>query len=363
MRILICNWRDLAHPRAGGAEVYTHEVARRWVRSGHEVTQFCAAVAGSPGTDHRDGVHIVRSGSRAGVFRAARRWYEREGRGRFDLVIDEVNTRPFGCARWVTDAPVVALVHQVCREIWFSELPLPAAALGRFLLEPHWLRGLQAVPVLTVSPSSRDSLLQYGLRDVTVIGAGSDGRLRPARARETRPTVVWLGRLAGNKRPHAALAAVDLLRVTVPDVQMWVIGDGPERRNLERRFGDRATFFGRISAARRDDLLARSHVVVVTSVREGWALVVDEAAAMGTPTVAYDRPGLCDSVPAAGGKLVAPNPAALAEVLARDLPQLVRAPATAGWVGGAQSWDVIAQEFLTQACFRTGLPTSVLDPR
>ena len=37
MRILIFNWKDIRNPEAGGAEVFTHEVAKRWVASGDEV--------------------------------------------------------------------------------------------------------------------------------------------------------------------------------------------------------------------------------------------------------------------------------------------------------------------------------------
>ncbi len=102
LRILICNWRDLAHPFAGGAEVYTHRVARQWAADGHEVTWFCAAVAGRPSRERVDGITIIRRGGRVSVYAAARRFYKRVGMGRVDLVIDEVNTRPFQAAAWAS---------------------------------------------------------------------------------------------------------------------------------------------------------------------------------------------------------------------------------------------------------------------
>jgi len=40
MRILVFNWRCWVNPAMGGAEVFTREVAKRWVRAGHEVTLF-----------------------------------------------------------------------------------------------------------------------------------------------------------------------------------------------------------------------------------------------------------------------------------------------------------------------------------
>jgi glycosyltransferase involved in cell wall biosynthesis len=172
LRILAYNWRDLAHPRAGGAEVYLQSVAREWVRCGHEVTIFCAAVDDRPAREVADGVEIIRRGGRLGVYREARRFWRREGDGQFDLVVDCVNTRPFLCPRFVGNVPIVAVVHQVAREIWRYETPWPISVLGRYLLEPAWLRAYQDVPVVTVSESSRESLAGYGLRRVTVVPEG-----------------------------------------------------------------------------------------------------------------------------------------------------------------------------------------------
>ena len=172
LRILAYNWRDLAHPRAGGAEVYLQSVAREWVKCGHEVTIFCAAVDGRPEREFVDGVEIIRRGGRLGVYREARRYWRREGDGQYDLVLDCVNTRPFLCPRFVRNVPIVAVIHQVAREIWRYETPWPIAVLGRYLLEPAWLRAYRDVPVVTVSESSRESLAEYGLRRVTVVPEG-----------------------------------------------------------------------------------------------------------------------------------------------------------------------------------------------
>ena len=172
LRILAYNWRDLAHPRAGGAEVYLQSVAREWVRCGHEVTIFCAAVDDRPARELADGVEIIRRGGRLGVYREARRFWRREGDGQYDLVVDCVNTRPFLCPRFVGNVPIVAVIHQVAREIWRYETPWPISVLGRYLLEPAWLRAYRDVPVVTVSESSRESLAEYGLRRVTVVPEG-----------------------------------------------------------------------------------------------------------------------------------------------------------------------------------------------
>jgi glycosyltransferase involved in cell wall biosynthesis len=349
MRILVCNWRDTAHPAHGGAEVYTHEVLRRWAAGGHRVTLFSAAVAGRPKRELIDGVEHLRDGSRLGVYRAARRWWEDAGRRRgYDLVIDEVNTRPFGCDRWPGAAPVVALVHQVAREVWFSEYPLPLAAAGRFVLEPRWLRSLRYVPTLTVSESSRRSLVDAGIQRVALVPEGVDEGPAPLRPKETRPTAVFVGRLAANKRPDHAAVAVGLARTAIPDLRLWIVGDGPMRAHLADRPG--VVLHGRVDETTKRSLVARAHVLVATSVREGWGLVVDEAARLGTPAIAYDVAGLRDSVRAAHGVVVEPRPEALAEALVARIPELASAGRPRqGWAGGAVGWQQVADEVLHRA--------------
>jgi len=155
LRILIFSWRDLEHPSAGGAEVFTHEVSYRWVRLGHEVTVFVARPRGLSEREEVDGVRYVRKGSRTSVYREARKFYRAQPPASFDLVIDQINTRPFFCQSFVRDAAVVGLIFQVAREVWMSEVAFPLALIGRYVLEPIWLRRYRNVSMVTISESSR----------------------------------------------------------------------------------------------------------------------------------------------------------------------------------------------------------------
>ena len=70
---------------------------------------------------------------------------------------------------------------------------------------------------------------------------------------------------------------------------------------------------GRVSNEQKIELMRRSHVITVTSVKEGWGLIVTEAASQGTPAVVYDADGLRDSVKQGQtGTITVPNPPALA---------------------------------------------------
>jgi glycosyltransferase involved in cell wall biosynthesis len=317
VRILILNWKDLAHPAAGGAEVFTAEVARSLVDRGHQVTLFAAAVAGAPEREIVNGVQIVRRGSRLGVYRAAKTFWAEHPRRAYDVVVDEINTRPFLTPRWVDDTPIVALIHQLAREIWFHEMPFPVSVLGRYVLEPWWLSAYRHVPALTVSESSAASLRAlHHWTDVSVVPEGWTPHEVPDVPKETQPTMVFLGRLVAMKRPGDAIEAFRRLSERLPSAQLWLIGDGPQLERLRSAAPPRVEFFGRLP---RGDLLvrlARAHVHVATAVREGWGLNVSEAAACGTPSIGYAVPGLVDSVPASGGQLVDPNVDALTGALA-----------------------------------------------
>ncbi len=346
MRILILTWRDLAHPAAGGAEVYTEQVARRWVEWGNEVTLFTSAVEGQPDDDVVDGYRVVRRGSRLSVYRAARSWYAKHGRGQYDLVIDMVNTVPFLAHKWIKDTPVVAFFHQTAEECWHFNASMPVAYLGRYVLEPRWIRAYRDRPVLTVSDSTADALRRFGVQNITVLPEGFEPVQVPEVGKEENPTVVWCARLVPYKRPQDLVAAAGMLQDRIPNLQVWIMGGGPMLDELRAQAPANVQVLGRVSDDEKNERFARAHVHVATSQREGWGLVVSEAAALGTPTVAYDSPGLRDSTAAAGGLLCAPDPADLASTLEDALakwPAETFAPVP---FGGAESWDTVAHEML-----------------
>ncbi len=78
--------------------------------------------------------------------------------------------------------------------------------------------------------------------------------------------------------------------------RLLIVGDGPERERLERLAGPGVEFTGHVSEAEKHRLLCAAWLLLHPSAVEGWGLVVTEAAARRTPTVAFDVPGLRDSV-------------------------------------------------------------------
>ena len=364
MNILILTWRDLTHPAAGGAEVYTEQVARRWVADGHRVTIVTATVADRPAVEMIDCYRVVRMGNKYTVYREARKWWERTGRYEgYDVVLDMINTVAYRAHRWIKGVPTVGFAHQTCEEIWHINAPAPAALLGRYVLEPRWLKAYENIPTLAVSQSTKDALQRFGVRDVTVVPEGFEPPEMPVGVpKQERPTLVWCARMIDYKRPLDMLEAAVKLQRIIPDLQTWMIGGGPELEAVRAMAPAGIEVLGFVDQQEKLERMAAAHIHVATSVREGWGLVVSEAAALGTPTVAYDVPGLRDSTRAANGVVVPPEPDALVDWIPTMLERWAADPPAPIPFGGAHSWDDVAAGVMTAMLKAAGLPESMAHP-
>jgi glycosyltransferase involved in cell wall biosynthesis len=297
MRILCFNWRDIKNPYSGGAEVILHEIFKRAVRSGHEVTLFTASFDRAAPSETVDGIPVIREGDRYSVYSKARQFYETNGKD-YDIVIDSINTKPFDTPKFVKDKPILVVFYQLAREYWFYETRFPLSFIGRYFLEDYWLKSYRNVPTVTISRSSERDLKELGFTNVSIVPVGSNVKpLDDIPAKEATPTIIFVGRLRRIKFPDHIIETMGYIRKEIPDAQLWIVGDGPIRQDLERRAGDGIKFFGAIwQLEKKMELLSKAHVSVVTSIREGWGLVVTEANAMGTTTVGYDVPGIRDSI-------------------------------------------------------------------
>lgn len=100
-----------------------------------------------------------------------------------------------------------------------------------------------------------------------------------------------VGRLVAGKRVDLQIRAVARLINEFPDIKLWVVGAGPERKKLENlvknfRLEKNVEFFGF-----QEDLAkyySRADIYVLTSDSEGWGLSVIEAAAFGLPIIMTD---------------------------------------------------------------------------
>jgi glycosyltransferase involved in cell wall biosynthesis len=344
MRILWFNWKDLLNPDAGGAEVYTHEVMKRLSKRGHEVTLFTSRFKDCQLNENINGVDIIREGNKYSVYLKAKN-YSNAYKHHYDLMIDEINTRPFFIPKFVREKQVIALIHQLAREFWFYETKFPLNYIGYHYLEKKWLSNYKNLLTLTVSNSTKVDLEELGFKKLFVVPNGLNVTpLSNVRTKEANPTVVFMGRLKKVKLPHHALQAFSIIKREIHDAKMWMIGDGYFRKKLESFKKEDVIFYGHISNEKKYELLSRAHIILVPAVREGWGQVVTEANAMGTPAIGYRVPGLRDSIRhnETGITIMEKTPAAMAQQaisLLRDSDRLSRYSKNALDFSRQFSWD------------------------
>mgnify|MGYP001575152852 CR=1 FL=1 len=310
LRILIFNWRDIKNPLSGGAEVLTHEMAKRWVRKGHRVTYFSAVFAGCQREETIDGVRVIRRGApdilsfSIPVHFWAFWFYWTKFRGKFDVVIDEIHGIPFFTPFFVKEKKIV-LICEVAKEIWGQMFSFPWNLIGR-LVEKFYFRIYKRILFLTISPSTKKDLIKAGIpaKSITILPMGVTLNLpKNLPSKEKNPTFIFVGRLCKMKAVDEAIRAFALIIKNFPRAEFWIVGDG-EREYVDylkklvsqKELRKNVKFFGFVDEGKKFILLAKAHILLHPSKREGWGLVVHEANSAGTPTVAYNSPGLRDVV-------------------------------------------------------------------
>ena len=353
LKILVFNWRCWLNPEMGGAEVFTREILRRWAEAGHKVTLFTSSLDGR-GNEVVDGVDIIRDGGMYSVYWKAKEYYNKFfSKQDYDIVIDEINTRPFLTPKFVKKGEkIVALIHQLAREYWFYETPFLIGVLGYHFFEERWLRNYRKIPTVTVSESTRKDLAGLGFEMVFVVGEGLNFEpLKKLGEKASSPVIVFAGRLKKAKRPDNAIEAFRIVRERIPKAELWIIGNGYLKDKLMRVAPDGVSFLSSASNEERRKLIKKAWVLVNPSVREGFGLNVIEANALGVPGIAYDVPGLRDSIiDGKTGLLVkSGDTEALAEAVTQVLTDDVlraRLSEEALTYSKSFSWDIVADEFM-----------------
>ena len=321
IRILILNWRDVKNPSSGGAEILTQEMAKRWVKLGHEVTQFSSSFKGSKKEEVIDGVKLIRRGRWWSVHILAFFYYFKNFRTKADAVIDEVHWFPFFALLYARQK-VILLVCEVATDLFSSFFPLSLSIIFK-IFEKTYLRLYKNVPTLAISASTKNDLIKKGFSEnsITILPMGvSVPKNINILPKEKNKTLVYVGRLTKLKGIGDAMLVLKLIRRELPETKLWIIGRGEAHYVKKLKDGakylgiiDSVIFYDFVSEEKKFSLMSRAHILLVPSAHEGWGLIVHEAGIVGTPAVVYNVEGLRDVVKdGENGILVRQNPRAMA---------------------------------------------------
>ena len=131
----------------------------------------------------------------------------------------------------------------------------------------------------------------YG-RESTVIYPPATGMPVPYASAESRDsTYVTVSQLVPYKRVDLLVEAFRSL----PDRNLVVIGEGPERARIQAIAGPNVRLLGRVADHERDSWLARARAFVFAA-EEDFGIAPLEAQARGTPVIAFGRGGSCETI-------------------------------------------------------------------
>lgn len=134
-------------------------------------------------------------------------------------------------------------------------------------------------------------LRDEGLRgEITMLAGAYTGPLEPRQVREAEPVIAFAGRHIPEKQVPAILPALAQARALVPELRATILGDGPERPEVMRLvtelgLDDAVEVSGFVSTETVDAVVSRALCMLLPSRREGYGLVVIEAASRGTPSI------------------------------------------------------------------------------
>jgi len=311
-KILFLSWRDIKAPKKGGAEIFTHEMIKRLDKNKFEIIHFSPEFPGGASEETIDGVQYLREGSILSVVLKAKKYYC-ENKKDIDYVVDQCNTHRFFTRFWVEKHKRIFFIHQLTREIWDMNTSFPVNVIGR-VSETPFLKLSKDDPTITVSQSTKDDLIDIGFDPgkVTILPEGIDFiPWNPADflSKEEEPTFIYVGRYSNYKGIDKAVEAFCRLKADYPKARLWVVGKKKEEyvnevllpivKSYETSHlsieGD-ITYWGFVSEEKKLELMSRSHCLLFPSLREGWGLIITEAAAVGTPSIGFNSAGIRDAL-------------------------------------------------------------------
>jgi glycosyltransferase involved in cell wall biosynthesis len=309
MKLRVALLPEYFYPYIGGGEEWFRHIASGLADLGHFVEVFAFPMSGVESHESMGRVQVTRAGLfvidkwqpyfKRAVSHILTFFFHPVRNSKCDVAIGQ-GSALLGAfpLLWARHIPTICVVHDIyglndsIREKGLMK------GVARYFAVERLLHKLPFAAWIAVSQATKKKLERLGVPStkITIVRNGIDANLLHHTPGNKRSSITYLGRLVVHKHPEDLMHALSLLD---PNLK-WtanIAGEGellPLLQRLARRLGleDRVQFLGRIDEKAKVKLLSSSSCVVLPSMAEGWGVVLTEAAAVGTPSIAYDVPGV-----------------------------------------------------------------------
>jgi glycosyltransferase involved in cell wall biosynthesis len=310
--VRICLVYDRFYPiRIGGAERWMRDLSVRLAEQGHRVTYLTERRWPTGAEPRPAGVEVVGLASHGGDDARGRRplgppfhfglevlrhlW--KHG-GRYDVV--HTASFPFfpllaaAALRRRSGYRLVVDWHEVWTKPYWRSYAGAVVGTAGWLVQRTCIR----IPHRAFCDSCLTARRLYaeGFRGpVSLLSGMYSGPVIATRADLVEPVVVYAGRFTAHKRVPSLVRAFALVQERHPDMRLALYGDGPDRKRVEQLvvelgLEDRVHVYGTRTEEDVAHAVSRAACLATASEREGYGLVVAEAAARGTPSVIVAGP-------------------------------------------------------------------------
>lgn len=348
-RFVILNWMDIKNPKAGGQEKYCFEMGRRLARDGMKVYWISSRFPNSVSRETVENIEIIRTGNIYTVFLRSFFQYLKYRKNSYFFL--SMNSIPF-FVPFSRRRRLVMLHHRIGIDVMKEKV----GNIGyfSFFLQEHIMPVLfRNDHIITNSSSSKLDFESIGFENISIVKLGVD--LPANHSFVKKKLCISPGPVKPWKHHELILKAFSSMP---PDWELSIFGSFESDEYKETlnhiciEFGiqERVHFLGRISEEEMKAVYESASICILGTEKEGWGIVAMEAQSFGCPVVAFNVPGIRDSVVEGETGLLVKfgNVTAMAKALldlSSNQEMLVRMSESAIRRSKEYSWEACYNEF------------------
>lgn len=304
-RLIWFSWKDLKHPRSGGAEIITDFHLKNLSKKGFKVFLLTSSFKNAKKKEKNSHYTVIRFGN----YFTCQIYYFFKFFLNFkfkkdDFIFEEINTIPFYIFL-IKKNNIKLFFHQLTEIIWFYETIFPISIFG-FIFEKINLKFIskKSIKIIVPSNSTKNNLINYGVKKNLIFVSENLNFFKPntlyvpnAKTFVQKKIITFIGEIRKMKRLEQIISIYRQIKKIDSEVQLKIIGISKTNyaKNLILKNND-INFLGFVDNSKKIEILKKTSFLISCSVKEGWGLTITEANQFGTPAIVYKVDGLIDSV-------------------------------------------------------------------